>query len=216
MLLRMRDVSKNLGPERILQGISCALDRGQSLAIVAPSGVGKSTLLSIAGLLLVPSAGDVVIDDRETACQDDNERSHLRATKIGFLFQHTQLIGSLRAIENVIVPARFAPTATQKLSKIEIAERAKKSLTALGLEDRLYHYPHQLSVGQKRRVATARALFLCPALIIADEPTNDLDDANAHTVVEALFRRVRSGDAGLLFATHEKRLAKQADTILYL
>jgi ABC-type lipoprotein export system ATPase subunit len=216
MLLQLRDITKDFGTGNILTDVSLTLDRGQSLAVIAPSGVGKSTLLSLAGLLLQPTSGEVLIDGVEPASLDDNARSELRAERIGFLFQHTQLIGSLRAIENVTTPANFVPAAARRLSKAGLEQQALQSLSALGLADRLYYYPYQLSVGQKRRVATARALLLDPALIIADEPTNDLDAANARIVLDALFARVHTGEAGLLFATHDESLAQRADGILKL
>jgi putative ABC transport system ATP-binding protein len=216
MLLEMRAIRKGFGAGDILKEVSLQLDRGQSLAIVAASGAGKSTLLSIAGLLLEPSEGELFIDDEDVVGLNDDARSGLRAEKIGFLFQHTQLIGALRAVENVSVPVNFIQTASRKLPKTAVVNKAEKLLASLGLEKRLYHYPHQMSVGQKRRVATARALFLDPPLVIADEPTNDLDAENARIVTDALFSRVASGEAGLLLATHDEKLANRADQILHL
>ena len=199
----------------ILHDVSFSLDRGQSMAIVAPSGAGKSTLLSIAGLLLKPSAGSVFIDGVEASALSDDERSALRARSIGFLFQHTQLIGSLRAIENVLLPVDFALSGHAGADQRACAEeRAKAMMAEFCLTERTYHYPFQLSVGQKRRVATARALVLDPPLIIADDPTNELDAENTERVVNALFRGVESGQAGLLFATHDMSLAKRADHVL--
>ena len=215
MLLELRDISKSYEDASILDGVSLSLEAGKSVAVVAPSGAGKSTLLSIAGLLLRPTSGQVIIDGLDTATLDDDELSALRCQRIGFLFQHTHLIGSLRAIENAGIPADFLPREA-RLSTADINARAKEMLDHLGLEDRLYHFPSQLSNGQKRRIATARALFLNPRLIIADEPTNDLDVANAANVVDALFSRVESGEAGLLIATHDAALAERADDILEL
>ena len=211
MLLELDNIGKSYGDARVLAGVGLSLDRGQSVAVVAPSGAGKSTLLSIAGLLLEPTEGRVLLDGEDAGALDDDARSHLRADKIGFLFQHTQMVGALRAIENVQVPTRFS-----RGGKADAAAAAEAALVALGLEDRIYHYPHQLSIGQKRRVAAARALVNDPDLIIADEPTNDLDEQNAKKVVEALFERVRTGRSGLLYATHDRELASRADRIVDL
>ena len=227
MLLELKGVSKTFAAVEgenaevtVLKDITLSLDRGESVAVVAPSGGGKSTLLSIAGLLLQPTEGSVAIDGRDVTALPDDERSALRARNIGFLFQHTQLIGSLRALENVLLPADFADAKavrtagqTQAESFDAIQQRAVEMMCDFGLEERMLHFPFQLSVGQKRRIATARALVLEPALIIADEPTNDLDGENARRVVDALFRRVEAGDAGLLLATHDPALAQRADRI---
>ena len=216
MLLKLEHISKTYDEEAVLRDVSLELDCGQSVAIVAPSGAGKSTLLSIAGLLLEPTEGRVVIDGVDASSLSEEQRCAIRAEHIGFLFQHTQLIGSLRAVDNVTLPADFAHEAGKRLSDAEVESRARERLVAFGLEDRLYHFPSQLSVGQKRRIATARALFLDPKLIIADEPTNDLDEQNAQLVIEALFAPVRQGKAGLLYATHDKALAERADRIVRL
>ena len=214
MLLQVEGISKDFDGAQILSDVSFTVDRGESVAVVAPSGAGKSTLLSIIGLLLAPSSGSVIIDGVDAVALSDDERSAIRNEKIGFLFQHTQLIGSLRAFENVALPADFARSV--HMSSSEKVEKAKEMLVAFGLEDRLNHYPFQMSVGQKRRVATARALFLDPPLILADEPTNDLDKANAELVVDALFESVEKGTSALLFATHDMELASRATRIVRL
>ena len=211
MLLELRNIGKAYDETAVLEAVDLSLDRGSSMAITAPSGAGKSTLLSIAGLLLAPTSGEVLIDGVDAGGLTDDERSHLRADKIGFLFQHTQMIGSLRAVENVTVPARFASE-----PRPEVAKRAIEMLGSLGMGDRVDYYPHQLSIGQRRRVATARALINDPALIIADEPTNDLDAENAEIVMRALFDRVAAGESALLYATHDPDLASRADTVLKL
>lgn len=215
MLLELCDISKRYDDCGIIDDINIALDKGQSVAVIAPSGTGKSTLLSIAGLLLTPSSGTVEIEGQDTSVLDDKALSRLRCEKIGFLFQHTHLIGSLRALENVSIAADFLPHKA-RMSNAEITSRAQDALCALGLENRMYHYPSQLSNGQKRRIATARALFLEPSIIIADEPTNDLDDENAAKVIDALFARVRGGCSCLLMATHDRELASCADRIIDL
>lgn len=208
MYLEMRGVCKNYGETAVLKDVSFGLEKGRSLAVVAPSGAGKSTLLSIAGLLLSPDAGSLLVDGCDVSALGDDGRSLVRGRKVGFLFQHTQLVGTLRAWENVAVAADFACGSE---SAEDVKRRSIVLLESLGLADRVHHFPHQLSVGQKRRIATARALINDPELIIADEPTNDLDRDNVARVVDALFARVRAGESALLFATHDMGVAARAD-----
>lgn len=216
MLLQLKDICKDFGDGPILRDVSLELERGQSIAVVAPSGAGKSTLLSIVGLLMAPDSGSLLIDGQDVLALNDDVVSQVRAEKIGFLFQHTQLVGSLRAIENVTTQLSFVKSPDRKLGVQQADQRAEELLQQLGIEDRMHYFPSQMSVGQKRRVATARALFLEPEFIIADEPTNDLDQANADIVVAALFSRVESGEAGLIYATHDMQLAQRADAICRL
>ena len=169
-------------------------------------------MLSVAGLLLAPDSGSIVTENGICALSlPDGELSLLRQRLLGFVFQSTQLIGSLRAIENVTAPARFV---RGKLP-FKPEERAGELLERFGLADKMLHYPHQLSVGQKRRVAVARAMLLEPKIIIADEPTNDLDEASAASVSNALFDYAARGNA-LLFATHVPELAARAQTVMKL
>ena len=209
MYLELEGIGKNYGDVAVLKDVSLSLEKGMSLAVIAPSGAGKSTLLSVAGLLLAPDTGRLIIGGQDVSALGDNERSLIRGRKIGFLFQHTQLVGTLRAWENVAVAADFARGA--KGAEEDVKARAIALLESFGLADRVHYFPHQLSVGQKRRIATARALINGPELIIADEPTNDLDEENAARVVDALFARVKTGEAALLFATHDKAVASRAD-----
>jgi ABC-type lipoprotein export system ATPase subunit len=207
MLLGCRGICKAYEGETVLSGIDLALAPGESVALVGASGAGKSTLLSILGLLLAPSAGSLSVGGVAVA-DDDRARSTLRAEHFGFVFQHNQLIGSLRAIDNVLVPSCFAYQG-------DCGERAHELMTRFGLADRLYHYPHQLSVGQKRRVALARALLLHPSIVLADEPTNDLDRATGQTVLEALLEYPDEQHA-VVFATHDEALAARADRVVCL
>lgn len=210
-VLTVEHISKSYDEDPILEDISFSVATGESIAFVSPSGSGKSTLLSMVGLLLSPTSGRIKIEGNR--CVDglsDKELSALRRTSFGFIFQHTQLIGSLRAIENVIAPASFA-----KDLSFDARQRAEDLLVSFGLDERLYHYPYQLSIGQKRRVATARSLLFDPAIIIADEPTNDLDALSARSVTDALFERVKRGRS-LLFATHDQELVRRADRVMRL
>lgn len=193
----------------IIRDASFTVEEGDTFAFVSPSGSGKSTMLSMAGLLLTPDSGTILVEGGvDVATLDDAALSRLRQRLFGFVFQSTQLVGSLRAIENVTTPAGFAG----KLD-FDPRQRAEELLERFGLADRMYHYPHQLSVGQKRRIAVARAMLLSPKVIIADEPTNDLDDESAVTVTEALFDYVSHGNA-LLYATHDMQLAERASTLM--
>lgn len=208
--LEARDLGKSYEDSVILEHISFRVESGESIAFVSPSGSGKSTLLSMLGLLLSSTEGTVIVDGRDSDDMSDDELAEARRDTFGFVFQHTQLIGSLRAIENVATPARFA-----RRRDFDDEERAEQLLVEFGMQDRLMHYPHQLSVGQKRRVALARALLLDPPIVIADEPTNDLDAASCTSVTNALFERVEHGGI-LLFATHDEQLAARATRIMRL
>lgn len=209
-MLEVKGLGKSYGDQTILEDISFTVRSGESVAFVSPSGSGKSTLLSMLGLLLSSTTGTVVVDGQDTDDLDDQQLSALRRNVFGFVFQHTQLVGSLRAVENVEAPALFA-----KGLPFNVRERAEGLLRSVGLGERLEHYPFQLSIGQKRRVALARALMMDPPVIIADEPTNDLDAKSAQSVADQLFARVEEGGI-LLFATHDANLATRATRIMHL
>ena len=210
-ILEIKGISKSFDDNEIIRDTSLSVNEGDTIAFMSPSGSGKSTMLSMAGLLLTPDAGSILVEGgTDAATLDDKALSGLRQRLFGFVFQSTQLVGSLRAIENVTAPAGFAG----KLP-FDPQERAAELLAQFGLEERMYHYPHQLSVGQKRRVAVARAMLLSPKIIIADEPTNDLDDESAASVADALFAYAKQGNA-LLYATHDAELAARAKTLMTL
>lgn len=208
--LKVENLGKSYDGNVILENISFTAEPGDSIAFVSPSGSGKSTLLSMLGLLLSSTTGTVVVDGQDSDALGDKELSRLRRETFGFVFQHTQLVGSLRAVENVMAPANFAG----KLP-FGIRERADQLLDGLGLDDRLMHYPYQLSIGQKRRVSVARALLLDPPIVIADEPTNDLDADSSASVADTLFERAANGGI-LLFATHDCELASRASRVMHL
>lgn len=211
-LLKLENISKAFGGNPIIESTSFEVNPGDTIALTSPSGSGKSTMLAMAGLLMTPDSGSIIVEGGADALAfSDKQLSELRQKLLGFVFQSTQLIGSLRAIENVIAPSNFA---VGKLS-FNPEERAAELLERFGLADRMYHYPHQLSVGQKRRVAVARAMLLKPRIVIADEPTNDLDEESAKEVANALFEYAEQGNA-LLCATHVPALAKRAKTVMTL
>lgn len=203
MLLEAVHVSKTYGREVVLKDVSVGVRRGESLAVTGLSGSGKSTLLAVLGLLLEPAEGEVLFQRQKVAGLSDHEKSRLRNCHFGFIFQNPQLIGSLSVLDNVLVPARLA-------RKGNLQKKAEKLLKELGLGNRLRHLPHQLSIGQKRRAAVARALLLDPVLVLADEPTNDLDPGSAAVVGNFLFELPRNNKA-LVLVTHDAPLAGQAD-----
>ena len=211
VLVEARGVSKAFGDNVILRDVDIMLRRGESLALVGPSGCGKSTLLSMLGLLLESTSGTIAVSSEPVDFKDRERIAQLRRTMFGFVFQHTQLISSLDVWGNVTVPARFAGSSLRDGS--DVNERAAALLSRFGLDDRIDYYPHQLSVGQKRRVVLARALLMEPAVLIADEPTNDLDERNAEGVISALLSHVEAGGA-LIYTTHDRNLPNQAFQVL--
>lgn len=208
--IEARGLGRSFGDQVVIEKTSFTAQSGMAVALTSPSGSGKSTLLSMLGLLLTPTSGEVLVDGVSTKGMGDAQLAAMRSRTFGFIFQHTQLIGSLRAWENVAVPARFV-----KHPAFDPKERSQELLERFGLGERLYHYPHQLSVGQKRRIAAARALLLDPPILIADEPTNDLDAESAGSVTEMLFQHARQGGI-LLYASHDQALVGRADLVLRL
>ncbi|WP_371371115.1 ABC transporter ATP-binding protein [Sporomusa aerivorans] len=208
-LLEVRQVSKCYGEERILTDVSLGLQSGQSLAITGQSGGGKTTLLSIIGLLQQATYGTVIIAGHDTGGLGPHDLTALRANYFGFVFQRTRLVHSLTALENVMVPAWLTRQGKSA------AVRAQELLSRFGMEQRLHYRPQELSIGQLRRVALARALLLRPQVILADEPTNDLDPAIAAEVADSLLEICKEGK-GLILVTHDPALAARADVNFYL
>lgn len=202
-LLAARDITMSYGEAVILHSCSLEVEEGKSVVVTGPSGTGKSTLLSIMGLLLEPTSGAVLLDGLDVLPIGDDERCAIRNESFGFVFQSTQLIGTLTALENVCIPAFLC-------GKAGLESYARSLLCDMGLEDWMRHYPHQLSVGQQRRVSLARALLLRPRVVFADEPTNDLDRENAAAVGDLLFDLPKRG-ASLVLVTHDVELARRAD-----
>ena len=190
----------------ILKGAEFAVWAGQSVALVAPSGAGKSTLLHIAGLLEHPDAGEVYIDGVPTSGRSDAERTHIRRTEVGFVYQSHHLLPEFSAIENVMLPQMI-----RGLSKSDARQRGVELLTYLGLRDRLVHRPAELSGGEQQRVAIARAVANAPRVLLADEPTGNLDVHTADHVFAALTQLVRSSGLATVVATHNMELAARMD-----
>jgi lipoprotein-releasing system ATP-binding protein len=190
----------------VLNGIELAVWAGQTVALVAPSGAGKSTLLHIAGLLEHPDHGDVYIDGRSTAILPDAERTRIRRQEIGFVYQSHHLLAEFSALENVMLPQMI-----HGLSRNEARMRATELLSYLGLRERLPHRPAELSGGEQQRVAIARAVANAPRIILADEPTGNLDVHTADHVFDTLTKLVRSSGLATIIATHNMELASRMD-----
>jgi macrolide transport system ATP-binding/permease protein len=193
-------------------GVSFAVSPGEFLAICGRSGSGKSTLLALLAGLTRPSSGTVFIDGADLFAVSQDDRTRIRSNQIGVVFQFASLLPTLRAIDNVVFPALVAGPA----DGIDPYLRAEELLVQVGLADRLDAYPHELSGGEQRRVALARALINRPPLLLCDEPTNDLDPATASEVLALLFELHRRHATALIVVTHDESLARHADRILYL
>ena len=193
-------------PLTILDGAKLALWAGQSVALVAPSGSGKSTLLHIAGLLEAPDAGEVYVNGAPTSQLPDIERTQLRRTDIGFVYQSHRLLPEFSALENVMLPQMI-----RGLKKSETVKRAQEILGYLGLGDRITHRPAELSGGEQQRVAIARAVANAPRVLFADEPTGNLDPGTAEHVFQALMQLVKATRVSMLIATHNMELAGRMD-----
>jgi len=190
----------------ILKGAEFAVWPGQSVALVAPSGTGKSTLLHIAGLLEHPDAGEVYIDQAATSRLSDAQRTLIRRTEIGFVYQFHHLLPEFSALENVILPQMI-----RGLSRKEASSRAAELLGYLGLKDRLTHRPAELSGGEQQRVAIARAVANAPRILLADEPTGNLDPRTADHVFSALAQLVAASGLTVVVATHNMDIAGRMD-----
>lgn len=208
-LLELKNIKKAFDEDVILEDISFTLPKGKAVAIVGHSGGGKTTLLSIMGLLQKPTSGQVLVDGQDIDRLDARRLAKLRGQYLGFVFQRARLINSLNALENVMAPAWFV----RKGAKVE--SQAKALLEQFGLSQRLYHKPQELSLGQLRRISLARALLLKPAILLADEPTNDLDPMLAEEVAGCLLQARQRG-TGVVIVTHDVGLAAQADQMYRL
>lgn len=201
----------------VLHGVNLKVNRGETASLVGSSGAGKSTLLHILGLLEPPTEGLVALDGEDVWNLTTAERAHFRNKHVGFVFQFYHLLPELTAIENVLLPAmiRFRRGAYLKRRK-ELRERAHDMLVRFGLEARLGHRPPQLSGGERQRVALARALFNEPPLVIADEPTGNLDRATGERILELLFAEQAERRFTLLLVTHDERLAARTERAFYM
>ena len=190
----------------ILNGAKLALWAGQSVALVAPSGSGKSTLLHIAGLLETPDDGEVYVGGAPTSQLSDTERTQIRRSDIGFVYQSHRLLPEFTALENVMLPQMI-----RGLKRSETIKRSTEILAYLGLGERITHRPAQLSGGEQQRVAIARAVANAPRVLFADEPTGNLDPVTADHVFNALMQLVRASGLATIIATHNMELANRMD-----
>lgn len=214
-ILSLRQVTKSIdtGTHRvdILKGIDFEIGRGEFVAIMGASGSGKSTLLGLLAGLDTPTAGSIQVDGEEISGLNEDRMADLRGRKIGFVFQSYQLIPTLTAEENVLLPAELAGE-----NGMEALGRARQLLETVGLGERKDHYPVQLSGGEQQRVALARAFMRQPPLLLADEPTGNLDSVNGRQVLELLLSLNRSEGATLVLVTHDRDLAAHATRIITL
>ena len=204
-----RTVTSGAGPLTILHPTSFTIPRGRSVAITGPSGSGKSTLLGLLAGLDTPTTGHVLVDGVNITALGEEALARLRGEKIGIVFQFFHLIPSLTALENVLVPMELAGVADARA-------RATALLAEVGLQDRGHHYPSQLSGGEQQRVALARALANDPPLLLADEPTGNLDSATGQQVIDLLFSVNRRHGRTLILVTHDRELAAMADEAIAL
>ena len=193
-------------PLVILDGAKLALWAGLSVALIAPSGSGKSTLLHIAGLLETPDEGEVYVSGVPTSQMSDIERTQIRRTDIGFVYQSHRLLSEFSALENVMLPQMI-----RGLKRSETVKRATEILAYLGLGDRIKHRPAELSGGEQQRVAIARAVANAPRVLLADEPTGNLDPSTADHVFNALMQLIKATHVAMLIATHNMELAGRMD-----
>ncbi len=199
-----KQVSDATGPLTILHDIDFSLARRESVAIVGASGSGKSTLLSIVAGLDVPTSGTVKLDGIDLFSIDEDARAEVRASRVGFVFQSFQLLGSLTALENVMLPLEL-------LGRRDAKAQAHDMLGRVGLGERLSHYPKVLSGGEQQRVALARAFIVRPKVLLADEPTGSLDFATGERVMALMFEMNREADTTLVLVTHDRSIAARCD-----
>ncbi|MEI7801519.1 MAG: ABC transporter ATP-binding protein [Bacteroidota bacterium] len=205
-MIQAVNVSKSYGDIPVLKGVSIKIDKGEVVSIVGASGAGKSTLLHIIGLLDRPDGGEVIIEDKNLANMTDRELSAFRNKHIGFVFQFHHLLPEFTALENVCIPGWIG-----KRNDKVVKEEAKELLDYLGLTERMEHKPSQLSGGEQQRVAVARALINHPQVVLADEPSGNLDSDNARELHELFFRLRKEFYQTFVIVTHNEELAKLAD-----
>ncbi|MFN9741494.1 MAG: ABC transporter ATP-binding protein [Acidobacteriota bacterium] len=207
-MIQLRKVSKVVtsGNDQltILQPLDLEIAEGEFISIVGPSGSGKSTLLGLIAGLDAPTAGSIRLNGNEITQMSEDALAELRGSLVGFIFQSFHLIPSLTAFENILIPLEIAGTA-------RAAERARELLDEVGLRDRGHHYPSQLSGGEQQRVAIARAVANNPRLLLADEPTGNLDSRNGRLIIDLLLRINRERGTTLVLVTHDQQLADLAD-----
>ncbi|MFY0673914.1 MAG: ABC transporter ATP-binding protein [Bacteroidia bacterium] len=213
-LIRTENITKEyiIGSQKVyaLSGVSVSINKNEYISLVGPSGSGKSTLMNLLGALDSPTAGKYFLRGQDVSVLVDNELAEIRNKEIGFVFQTFNLIPRMSAIENVALPLVYAG-----ISKKERTERAKEKLRQVGLGDRMDHKPNELSGGQRQRVAVARALINNPALILADEPTGNLDSSTTEEIMD-LFENLHQNGNTIVIVTHEPEIAARTRRVIKL
>ena len=194
----------------VLKGVSFRIQAGEYVALMGASGTGKSTLMNIVGCLDKPTGGQYQLDGTDAVTLDDNDVSHLRNQKIGFVFQMFHLLQRTTALKNVMLPLIYSEPYPE-----DAEQRAEEALAAVGLSDRMYYRPSELSGGQQQRVAIARALITDPQIILADEPTGNLDSKSGLEIL-AIFKRLHRDGRTIIIVTHDEKVAEHADRIIVL
>lgn len=213
-LLQIKDIKRDfkLGSEtlHVLKGINLTIEKGEYVALMGPSGSGKSTLMNILGCLDTPTSGEYILNGKDVSKMTDTELADIRNKEIGFVFQTFNLMPRTTALDNVALPMVYAG-----VSKGKRHERAKEVLKLVGLEDRMLHKPNELSGGQRQRVAVARALVNHPSIILADEPTGNLDSKTSYEIMN-LFNEIYQNGNTVILVTHEEDIAQYAQRIIRL
>ena len=206
-MLEIKNLSKSFGKLEVLKDISFTVEKGQAVSIIGPSGSGKSTLLHMLGAMDYPDSGTLTVDGEDVFSMNDDALAQYRRRKAGFVFQFFNLLPVMTAKENILIPLSLDGQKADEAYLNEIAE-------TMGIADRLSHYPHQLSGGQQQRVAIARAMIAKPAVILADEPTGNLDSASGNEILSLLKTTIKKYDQTLILITHDMSVAEKADRII--
>ncbi|HPI72138.1 MAG TPA: ABC transporter ATP-binding protein [bacterium] len=214
MLIQLVNLSKvyDIGAVRVeaLRGINLSIERNEYVAIMGPSGSGKSTLMNVLGCLDTPTSGEYLLNNNRVSEMDDDQLAEIRNREIGFVFQTFNLLPRANALHNVELPLIYNGTPTQQRRQL-----AKEALEKVGLEDRMHHKPNELSGGQRQRVAIARALVNKPSIILADEPTGNLDSKTGDEIME-IFEALHEQGNTIILVTHEEYIAEHSDRIIRL
>jgi len=213
MLIELRDITKSYdmgraGELKILRGINVEIERGEMVGIMGPSGSGKSTMLNILGCLDTPTSGSYMLDGKEVSTMNSHELARIRGEKIGFIFQTFNLMSYMSALGNVQLGVKYA--------RQEINDQAEQALTRVGLGDRMKHKPSEMSGGERQRVAIARALVKNPPLIMADEPTGNLDSKSGFEVMSIINDLHKEGNITLIIITHDPRIAEYCQRVIHI
>lgn len=215
LVLKLENVWKSYEMGKIkldaLRGINLEINRGSFIAISGPSGSGKSTLLNILGCIDVPSGGKVFLTGQDVTKLSENDLAQVRGKKIGFIFQQFNLLSNLNALENVMLPMIF-----QGVGEDARKQRAEEALKEVGLGDRMHHRPAELSGGEQQRVAIARALVNDPEIIVADEPTGNLDSKSGQKIIDIILQFYSKENKTIIMVTHDQAIANYAKTIIHI